>query len=129
MSWMYSCNRKKQQRKMNRYVRAINKNLEMDDLWRGRFYVRQVGSSVFYIYEDKSGASLERIHLIVTDRVTGKTTDGYDSMNGWCHFDGSHLWRFVNDAIVKEFDVWHNEPDPYEIKNNPKYDYRRKNRK
>lgn len=126
MGWMYSLNRKKQQRNMNKYVRAINKNLENDDLWRGRFYVRQVDSPVFYVYEDKSGASLEHIHLVLTDRVTGQTVDGWDSMNGWCHWSGSCLWRFVNDAIVEKLDVWRNGPDPYKIKNDPKYDYRRK---
>lgn len=126
MGWMYSFNRKKQQRNMNKYVRAINKNLENDDLWRGRFYVRQVDSPVFYVYEDKSGASLEHIHLVLTDRVTGQTVDGWDNMNGWCHWSGSRLWRFVNDAIVEKLDVWRNGPDPYEIKNDPKYDYRRK---
>ena len=126
MGWMYSFNRKKQQRNMNKYVRAINKNLENDDLWRGRFYVRQVDSPVFYVYEDKSGASLEHIHLVLTDRVTGQTVDGWDNMNGWCHWNGSRLWRFVNDAIVEKLDIWRNGPNPYEIKNDPKYDYRRK---
>jgi len=126
MGWMYSFNRKKQQRNMNKYVRAINKNLENDGLWRGRFYVRQVDSPVFYVYEDKSGASLEHIHLVLTDRVTGQTVDGWDNMNGWCHWNGSRLWRFVNDAIVEKLDIWRNGPNPYEIKNDPKYDYRRK---
>ena len=126
MGWMYSLNRKKQQRNMNKYVRAINKNLENDGLWRGRFYVRQVDSPVFYVYEDKSGASLEHIHLVLTDRVTGQTVDGWDNMNGWCHWNGSRLWRFVNDAIVEKLDIWRNGPNPYEIKNDPKYDYRRK---
>jgi len=126
MGWMYSFNRKKQQRNMNKYVRAINKNIENDDLWRGRFYVRQIDSPIFHVYEDKSGASLEHIHLVITDRMTGKTLDGWDSMNGWCHWGGSHLWRFVNDAIVEGFDVWRNGPDPYKIKNDSRYDYRRK---
>lgn len=126
-SWMTSFNRKKHQRRMNQYVRAINKNIENDDLWRGRFYVRQVDSPYFYVYEDKSGASLEHIHLVITDRKTGKTVDGWDSMNGWCHFNGSRLWRFVNDAIVEIFDVWHENPDPIELKQQGKIvDYRRK---
>lgn len=127
MSWIYSFNCKKHQRRMNQYVRAINKNIENDDLWLGRFYVRQVGSPWFYTYEDKSGASLERVHLVITDRKTGKTYDGWDSVNGWCHWGGSRLWRWVNDAIVDHFDVWHEDPDPYDQKKNgTQVDYRRK---
>lgn len=127
MGWMYSLNRKKQQRHMNKYVRAINKNIENDDLWRGRFYVRQVDSPRFYIYEDGSGASLEHIHLVITDRVTGNTYDGWDSVNGWCHWGGSRLWQWVNTAIVEHFDVWNsNKINPRELKNNPDYDFRRK---
>ena len=127
MSWMYSFNRKKHQRHMNKYVRAINKNIENDDLWRGRFYVRQVDSPYFYVYEDGSGASLERIHLVITDRATGNTYDGWDSVNGWCHWNGSRLWQWVNTAIVEHFDVWNsNKINPRELKNNPDYDFRRK---
>ena len=51
--WMTSFNRKKHQRRMNKYVRELNKNIANDDLWRGRFVIRQEGNPGFYIYEDK----------------------------------------------------------------------------
>ena len=121
--WLTSFDRKKHQRRMNKYVRAINKNIENDDLWRGRFYVRQVGSPTFYVYEDKSGASLEHIHLVITDRMTGQEKHEWDSVNGWCHWGGSRLWQFVNDAIVKDFDVWHEESDPYEHRDDSDYNF------
>lgn len=124
--FLSSFNRKKHQRRMNQMVRAINKNIYNDDLWRGRFVVRQVGSPYFYIYEDKSGASLERVHLVITDLLTGNTYDGWDSVNGWCHWNGSRLWRFANDAITEHFDVWRTGDSPYDHKNDPAYDFRKK---
>ena len=38
---MKSHNRKNHQRWFNQYVRYINKNIEEDDLWLGRFCVKQ----------------------------------------------------------------------------------------
>ena len=122
--WLSSFNRKKHQRRMNQFVRAINKNIYDDDLWRGRFIVRQVGSPHFYTYEDNSGASLERVHLVITDRLNGRTIDGWDSVNGWCHWNGSRLWRWVNDAIVEGFKVWEEKPNPYDTRGMPLYDFR-----
>ena len=128
MSWLHSLNRRKHQHRMNQYMRLMNKNLENDDLWRGRFYVRQIGSPEFYVYEDKSGASLF-VHLRCYDRLTGDYVDGWDDVNSWCHFNGSKLWRFVNDAIVEKMNVWRTDDlDPRKIKNDPKYDYRRKSK-
>ena len=126
MGWKYSFDRKKHQRMVNRYVRAINKSIYNDDLWRGRFVVRQVDSPTFYLYEDGSGGSLERVHLVVTDQLTGRWTDAWDSANGWCHFNGSKLWRFVNDSIVDAFDVWHENPNPRETKDLEEYNFRKK---
>ena len=123
MYWLTSFNRKKHQRRMNRFVRAINKNIANDDLWRGRFVVKQVGTPHFYIYEDKSGAELQNVHLVITDLKTGTQVHGWNSGNGWCHFGGSDLWRFVNDAIVEKFDVWRKEDDLYKCKEDPDYDF------
>ena len=125
--WKHSFNRKKHQRMVNKYVRAINKNIENDDLWLGRFYVKQVGFPRFEIYEDKSGATLEGIHLVCVDRKTGQTYDDWDSSNGWCHWGGSRIWMFVNKAITEWFDVWKEDPSPYEQKKQGLLiDYRRK---
>ena len=122
--WLSSFDRKKHQRRMNKYVRGINKNIYNDNLWRGRFVVRQVGSPYFYTYEDGSGASLERIHLVITDRLNGRTIDGWNSVNGWCHWNGYRLWRWVNDAIIEGFDVWNEKPNPYDTQDMKLYDFR-----
>ncbi len=123
--WLSSFNRKKHQRRMNQFVRAVNKNIYDDDLWRGRFVVRQVGSPYFHTYEDNSGASLEHIHLVITDRLNGRTFDGWDSVNGWCHWNGTRLWHWVNDAIVKEFKVWDEKPNPYDTRGMKLYNFRK----
>lgn len=128
--WLSSFDRKKHQRRVNQYVRAINKNISKDDLWRGRFVVRQVGSPIFHIYEDKSGAELYNVHLVITDLKDGRTYDRWGSGNEWCHFGGSRIWEFANYAITEVFDVWHatnNEfvpkCDPRDLKNDPNYDF------
>ena len=70
--WITSLNKKKHQRAMNALVRDMNKNIATDDLWRGRFYVRQIYAPQWYIYNDRSGAELF-VHLKFYDKKTGRT--------------------------------------------------------
>ena len=121
--WMTSFDRKKHQRKMNRYVRAMNQNIAKDNLWRGRFIVREVGSPNFYIYPDKSGAELDNVCLTVIDLKTGQQVSKCRSANEWCSYYGDNLWRFVNDAIVEDFDVWNTDKDFQRFRNGPFYDF------
>lgn len=121
--WLTSFDRKKHQRRMNKYVRAMNKNIANDDLWRGRFITRQVGSPTFYVYEDKSGAELENVHLVIIDLTDGHEVHAWDSGNGWCHWGGGHIWRFANYAITECFDVWHNNVDPRDLKDDSMYNF------
>ena len=44
--------RKAYQRKLNKCIRALNKNIENDDLWRGRFVFLQMRTD-WYEFEDK----------------------------------------------------------------------------
>ena len=122
--WMTSFNRKKHQRRMNKYVREINKNIANDDLWRGRFVIRQKDNPGFYIYDDKSGAVMPHVHLVITDLKTGERYDKWDSDNGWCHFNGAHIWEFANRAITEIFGVWYVQDDPRSHRDDPDYDFR-----
>lgn len=122
--WMTSFNRKKHQRRMNKYVREINKNIANDDLWRGRFVIRQKDNPGFYIYDDKSGAAMPHVHLVITDLKTGEKYDKWDSDNGWCHFNGAHIWEFANKAITEIFGVWYVQDDPRSHRDDPDYDFR-----
>ena len=103
-AWLCSKNRKRHQRAMNKIVRQMNKNVERDDLWKGRFYARQVDSA-WRIYEDKSGAELI-VTLRFYDKVTGITKDWTRTVNEWRMWDGHHLWWKMNDFIVEDVRVW-----------------------
>ena len=122
--WMTSFNRKKHQRRMNKYVREINKNIENDDLWRGRFVIRQKDNPGFYIYDDKSGAAMPYVHLVITDLKTGEKYDNWETDNVWCHFNGARIWEFANKAITEIFGVWYVQDDPRSHRDDPNYDFR-----
>ena len=49
--------RKKYQRELNKKIRALNKNIENDNLWRGRFVFYQKDAH-WYVFEDGSGGEL-----------------------------------------------------------------------
>ena len=67
--WLTSMDKKKHQRAMNQLVRSFNKALEKDELWCGRFVIRQVYSPQWHRYDDGSGAELF-VHLKFIDRST-----------------------------------------------------------
>ena len=50
MMWLTSMNKKRHQREMNRLIRKTNKSIEKDELWNGRFCIKQVKSPQWYIY-------------------------------------------------------------------------------
>jgi hypothetical protein len=74
-------NRKTHQRAINRAVRAFNKRLEQDDLWLGRFVVRQYESSPQWRkYADGSNEELW-VKLKFIDRATGRYYVGNHTVN------------------------------------------------
>lgn len=105
---MTSLKRKKYQRAMNKRIREINKSIEKDWLWNGRFKISQIDAA-FYPYEDHSGA-LFKVMLKCVDRKTGATeytiVDNYDV--NW------KLGRWVNKCITESFKVWDEKPNPNE---------------
>lgn len=98
-------NKKKLQRKMNRDVRRWNKALIKDEVWRGRFEIRQLADS-YYSFEDGSGGIL-RVHLRIIDKKANKFADAY--MNYSHYFNISHIGDFINSFIVNYLDIWMNE--------------------
>ena len=105
-TWLTSKNRKIHQRAINRAVRAFNKQLELDDLWLGRFIVRQYEDSPQWRkYEDDSGAELW-VKLKFIDRATGRYYVGNHTVNEWCSFNGSRIWRIMNWLITEHWDAW-----------------------
>jgi hypothetical protein len=99
-------NRKTHQRAINRAVRAFNKRLEQDDLWLGRFIVRQYESSPQWRkYADGSNEELW-VKLKFIDRATGRYYVGNHTVNQWCNFNGSRIWHIMNWLITEHWDVW-----------------------
>ena len=105
--WLTSMYKKRHQRAMNKLMRETNKNIEHDDLWLGRFVVRQVGSPQWYKYEDGSGADLF-VHLKFIDRCTGKYYICAETVNHWRGFQGNgwRMWKIMNWFIVEYCSVW-----------------------
>ena len=106
-----SLNPRVHKRALARVLRQMNKNIENDELWKGRFYVRAVNSPRIRRYEDGSGISYW-ITLEATDRKTGITQRAYGSVDHWAHWNGFYLWQFMNDFIIKDCNVWAENPRP-----------------
>ena len=101
-------NRKKYQREVNRYVRALNKDIQNDWLWNGRFKVSQEWSA-FEPFHDHSGA-LFTVGLVITDKKTG-----YKEYNRFDNYDIDwQMWRWVNNCITEVWKVWNETPNPRE---------------
>lgn len=105
MGYRYSANRKRHQRQVNKIFRVLNKNIEKDELWQGRFVARQK-ASYFVQYEDKSGCYLVVVYDFL-DKKTGQTSNLYHEQDyALTMFYGSKLFRQMNDFIVLDCDVW-----------------------
>lgn len=102
---MKSLKRKNHQRWVNKACRYINKVMEDDDLWLGRFYVSQNCSHMEW-FNDKSGG-LIYVYLTMHDRKTGITrSKWYSGLDfNW------EIWRDLNDFIIIDCKVWEEEPD------------------
>ena len=92
--------RKAAQRGINKSVRALNKNIATDNLWRGRFVVRQTDAN-WERFEDGSGGILNvwlEIRDLKTGLYMGFRADNYGT--GW------HLWENGNKFIAEYSGVW-----------------------
>ena len=98
---------KKYDRFINTFVKKFNKSIEKDELWRGRFVLRQIRKAIF----DGSCAYL----YIAIDKKTGQfsycdwvyvySRDTYVSVN--------RLWHIINNFIINDVKVWEEDPNPY----------------
>lgn len=101
-------NRKKRQRRFVRYLRQINKNVMDDNLWRGRFEMRQVDAEwITHSFRgitsddreffDPYGILIAKVRI--TDKLTGKTEEYVVNTNITDRLEGCDLWEFMNDFI------------------------------
>lgn len=79
-------------------IRKLNKNIENDDLWLGRFYVKR--KEMFSSY------------LEFHDKKTGAIRFEYNTASSWNFLDGIKLWEAMNDFIVDHCNVWSENPAP-----------------
>lgn len=99
---------KRQQRKMNRYVREINKVIREDDLWNGRFEVKQYYAN-YIKYSDNSGGELY-CYLCFVDKKTGRSAIKPFWVDNW--LIRGHIFMAMNDFIVEYCGVWEEDPKP-----------------
>lgn len=114
MDYIYSRYRKRHQRAINGAVRKINKQIENDPLWRGRFVVRQIDAD-FHTFEDGSGSILT-VMLRFYDKKTGITDDILADSYATSMWGSAKLFWAMNDFIVNTCDVWSSKNE------HPKYD-------
>ena len=103
--WKTSCNPKVHQRAINRVLRAINQNVYNDDLWMGRFFVRQYRREV-RCYD---GYMSMYVELRFYDHKTQKYSSEFLTSNDIILWGGSKIWSLMNDFIVEDIDVWRTE--------------------
>ena len=96
---------------MNKIIRKMNKNIEQDLLWKGRFCARQVGSPQWTVYDDMSGAELF-VHILFIDKKTGEVMLKADTVSSWCHSKGYKVWLDMNYFITEWCDTWRGKERP-----------------
>ena len=104
--WITSQNRKRHQREINRLMRSLNKAIEEDCLWNGRFIVCQYDAQ-WLRYPDSSERKLY-VKLKFIDRATGRYYIGGHTVNEWRGFQGYgfRLWEIMNWLITEHWNVW-----------------------
>ena len=102
---MKSHKRKNHKRWFNQYCRYVNKCIENDDLWLGRFCVKQNRTRMDW-FDDGSGGVM-MAELVMRDKKTGTVRIGwYDGLDmDW------QFWRDFNEFIIRDCKVWEEEPD------------------
>lgn len=76
--------RKKAQRKLNRYLKQLNKAVEKDDFLQGRYFVRQLKAD-WIEFDDFSGGQL-RVFLEFKDKKSGATEKDFFSIGTWKYY-------------------------------------------
>ena len=103
--WLTSENRKVHQRKLNKTLRNINNNIENDNLWRGRFIMRQVGGQ--WNSYGNPNEHYYWVQIVMIDKKTG-TFRVFADEDNTIMFGSKYFWK-INNFIVDDCKVWENE--------------------
>lgn len=98
--------KKKLQRQLNKIVKDVNAVVARDELWRGRFELRQMADE-YKSYEDGSGGCLY-VRLRAIDKKTNEFCDWFMDYHGPT-FGSYQVSRIMNDFIVEFCKVWEAE--------------------
>ena len=102
---MASHNRRNHQRWFNQYCRYVNKVIIDDELWLGRFCIKQLRSDIHW-FEDGSGGVMAA-EILMRDKKTGITRSRW-----YTGLDMSwKFWWDFNNFIIEDCKVWEEEPD------------------
>jgi hypothetical protein len=101
---------KQNQRKINKKIRTLNKNIAQDPLWRGRFVMHQVNRHV-EVFEDKSGTYTSVVVMLIDKKTETVITKYIDFGCGDGTYFGYLLFCAMNSFIVEDLDVWSNRKD------------------
>lgn len=98
--------KKKLQRQLNKIVKNANAAVARDNLWRGRFELRQMADT-YESYSDHSGGCLY-VRIRALDKKTNEFCDFYMEYHspifGWYEVS-----RIINDFIIDFCKVWETE--------------------
>lgn len=121
--WKTTLKRKKIQRHINAVLRALNRNIENDPLWLGRFYAHQ--EQIIYEMSEDGSYCYARVKVKFIDRKTGKYYYHYFRKEDFM-CSSYRIWQAMNDFIVEHCKVWEEDPRP-SIKD--PWDYRKVGKK
>ena len=95
-------------KKVTREIRILNKEIENDPLWKGRFYAEPIRVD-YERFDDKSGV-LCKYFIVFVDKETKKQALYTNETTGTMIniFSGKMGWA-MNDFIVDYINVWENE--------------------
>lgn len=116
--------RKQYQREFNKRIRALNKNITEDNLWRGRFVFLQKDAH-WWKFSDNSGGELI-VFVRGYDKKTGYYKDFRIEFAPWLSSAGYKLWEMANKFIAEDSGVWNEEPR-ISVKTAPDYTNRKVN--
>lgn len=119
INWKSTLNKKKIQRHINKKVRELNKSIEKDDLWLGRFYCHQ--KSIRFVISDDHTRLCARVEIEFVDRKTGKFISHYFYKEDFMGVNWK-LFEAMNNFIIEDCKVWNEVPRPSIVK---PWDYRK----
>lgn len=110
--------RKQYQKNLTSALKGVNREIKKDNLWLGRFEIRQ-GETHFLEWDDKSGGILY-CRMRAFDKATGYYKDYRLEYSGkYCNWK---LWEIMNKFITQDCAVWHFEDPRAQVRDYRKTD-------